>query len=164
MPASTFTPHVLSFETDRIDADKAAVDCAFSKRRAIHKCGNRKLRYDNGTDRHQCPTIHARSCADALDVREGPLDYGLEGGVTSHVFKSTEHLACEDLRSLPYASHQTSTEDDTMAEVPQANVPAPDARPSRCVSNREEPTIFVNRLVWVAYTCALLPGQARNSA
>ncbi len=54
---------------------------------------------------------------------------------------------------------QTFEEDGAVAEIQQANIKAPGAQPFRYVSNREEPTIFINRLIWDAYKRALCPDQ-----
>lgn len=51
---------------------------------------------------------------------------------------------------------QTFEEDGAVAEIQQSNIKAPNAKPFRYVSKREEPTIFINRLIWEAYKSALL--------
>jgi phenylpropionate dioxygenase-like ring-hydroxylating dioxygenase large terminal subunit len=49
---------------------------------------------------------------------------------------------------------QTYVEDGEVTEVQQRNIKSPNARPFRYIAAREEPTLFINRLIWEAYRTA----------
>jgi hypothetical protein len=77
-----------------------------------------------------------------------------------------KEVGADDARVDQWISiwQQTFEEDGAVAEIQQKNIKAPGAKPFRYVSKREEPTIFINRLIWGAYKDALDPEAHRQSA
>ena len=58
--------------------------------------------------------------------------------------------------------NQTYDEDAAAVEVQQGNLVSGRAREFRFVSNREEPALFINRLIWEAYKAHLSGGDGSD--